>query len=161
MSVIEIGISQLNIFIAFVKEQLPQFDCVILPDVSNVLNLLKLGKIKIYGVLYQGELLAIYVFRCLELYYDAKKATECTTILAKPNTLSDILSAGFAIAWLKLRAATQCVMVLIEGTAHSPVVITALEKNTSVSLHFKSPTAFFLYNYATYSVSNTKALLFY
>ena len=161
MSVIEIGISQLNIFIAFVKEQLPHFECVVLPDVSNVLNLLKLGKIKIYGVLYNGELLVIYVFRCLELYYDAKKATECTTILARPNTLNDILSAGFAMAWLKLREATHCAMVLIEGTAHSQVVITALEKNPSVSRHFKSPTAFFLYNYATYSVSNTKALLFY
>lgn len=161
MSVIEIGISQLNIFIAFVKEQVFQFDCVILPDVSNVLNLLKLGKIKIYGILYKGELIAIYVFRCLELYYDAKKATECTTILSKPNTLSDILIAGFTMAWLKLREATQCAMVMIEGTAHSEAVITALEKNPSASRHFKSPTAFFLYNYATYSVSNTKALLFY
>jgi hypothetical protein len=161
MSVIEIGISQLNIFIAFVKEQVFQFDCVILPDVSNVLNLLKLGKIKIYGILYKGEVLAIYVFRCLELYYDAKKATECTTILAKPNTLSDSLSAGFTMAWLKLRETTQCAIVLIEGTAHSEAVITALDKNPSVSRHFKSPTAFFLYNYATYSVSNTKALLFY
>ena len=36
-----------------------------------------------------------------------------------------------------------------------------LKKNTTAIYNFKSPTAFFLYNYASYSVRSTKALLFY
>lgn len=160
LNLIEIGVSQLNIFVAFIKEQTLNFDCVILPDLSNVLNLLKLGKLKIYGILCEGELIAAYVFRCLELYYADKKAIECITIIAAA-THNDILIAGFNMCWLKLKESTQCAIVFIEETAQSKVVITALTLNPSAAFSFKSPTAFFLYNYAAYSVKNTKTLLIY
>ena len=165
MTIIEIGIAQLNLFVAFTKEQMPNFECIILPDISSVLNLIKLGKIKIYGVLFQGELIAVYIFRVLELYYADKKAIECITILSKINTPADndndILITGFTLSWAKINADTGCSIVLIEETAHSKAVILAFLKNPLIPLQFKSPTAFFLYNYATYSVKNTKALLFY
>jgi hypothetical protein len=161
MRVIDIDISQLNLFMAFIKNQLPKFECIILPDVSSVLNLLKLGKIKIYGILFQGELIAVYIFRVLELSYGEKKAAECITILAADEKKSDILITGFLMSWLKLKAAIQCEIVIIEGTAHSKAVIQALYANPLVEHHFKSPTAFFLYNYAAYTVPSAKALLFY
>ena len=159
MTLVEIGTSQLNLFIAFIKDQSLKFDCIILPDVSNVLNLIKLGKIKIYGILLQGELIAVYIFRLLELYYGEKKAVECITILSSEST--DILSAGFNMSWEKIKAEAKCAIVFIEGTANSGAVIKALKANPQVQLNFKSPTAFFLYNYASYSVKSTKALLFY
>ena len=165
MTIIEIGIAQLNLFVAFMKEQMPNFECIILPDISSVLNLIKLGKIKIYGILFQGELTAVYIFRILELYYAEKKAIECITILSKKNTPADIdneiLITGFTLSWAKISADTGCSIVLIEETAHSKAVILTLLENPLIPLQFKSPTAFFLYNYATYSVKNTKALLFY
>lgn len=156
MKLIDIGISQLNLFMAFLKSQLPNFDCIILPDVSSVLNLLKLGKIKIYGILFQGHLIAVYIFRLLELYYDKKKASECITILS--NCQPEILVTGFALSWLNINAANQSEIILIEETAHSKTVIKSLDKKT---IKFKSPTAFFLYNYASYSVASSKTLLFY
>jgi hypothetical protein len=159
MTVIEIGPSQLNLFIAFIKEQTLNFECIILPDVSSVLNLIKLGKIKIYGILLQGELIAVYIFRLLELYYGEKKAVECITILSAES--GDILSAGFNVTWEKIKAEVKCDIVFIEGTANSGAVIKDLKKNATAIYNFKSPTAFFLYNYASYSVRNTKALLFY
>ena len=116
MNLIEISVSQLNIFVAFIKEQTPNFDCVILPDLSNVLNLLKLGKLKIYGILSGGELIAAYVFRCLELSYADKKAIECIAIIVAPKH-DDILIAGFNMCWPKLQTLTQCAIVFIEETA--------------------------------------------
>jgi ribosomal protein S18 acetylase RimI-like enzyme len=160
MPVIEIGPNQLNLFIAFIKEQTPRFDCVVLPDVSSALNLLKLGKIKIYGILLQGELIAVYIFRLLELYYGAKKAVECITILAS-DPKADILAAGFHMSWEKIKALTNAAIVFIEGTAHSSAVIKALKANPTAICNFKSPTAFFLYNYVSYSVKSSKTLLFY
>ena len=159
MTLVEIGSSQLSLFIAFIKDQAPKFDCIILPDVSNVLNLIKLGKIKIYGILLQGELIAVYIFRLLELYYGEKKAVECITILSAES--ADILTAGFNMSWEKIKTEAKCAIVFIEGTANSGAVIKALKANPQVQLNFKSPTAFFLYNYASYSVKSTKALLFY
>jgi hypothetical protein len=182
ITVIEIAPQQLNIFIAFVKEQIPKFDCVILPDISNILNLLKGGNIKLYGVLFQGKLIAAYVFRNLELYYGKKKAVECIAILSASGAASEaaseaasgaaseaaseaasvtILANGFALSWKKLNALTQCEILLIEATADSSPVIKALDTNLSVKRNFKSPTAFFLYNYAAYSVPSDKALLIY
>jgi hypothetical protein len=156
MTIIDIGAQQLNLFIAFVKEQTLNFGCVILPDVSNVLHLIKLGQIKIYGILFNGELHAVYIFRMLNLYYGVQKAAECITILSNCQS-TDILTAGFAMSWANIK----CDILIIEDTAHSKSVITALDKNSTVVRNFKSPTAFFLYNYAAYSVKNTKALLFY
>lgn len=161
MTVIEIGNQNLNLFIAFVKEQMANFDCVILPDVSSVLNLIKLGKLKIYGILFQGELIAIYVFRILNLSYGGKKAVECVTILSRDVKQSDILIAGFNMCWHKISSAIECSIVLLEETAHSHTVRKALIKDEKIGYIFKSPTAFFLYNYATYSVPSKKALLFY
>ena len=161
IKLVDIGISQLNLLLAFIKSQLQRFECIVLPDVSSVINLLKLGKIKIYGLLFQGQLTAVYIFRVLELYYGAQKATECITILAADEKQADLLSTGFALSWLKLNAATRCEIVLIEDTAHSKAVLKALAENPTVQRIFKSPTAFFLYNYAAYSVQREKTLLFY
>ena len=161
MAVIEIGPQNLTIFIAFVKDQMPKFECVILPDISSVLNLIKCGNLKVYGILYQGELIAAYVFRRLELYYGEKKAVECIAILSNSKAQHDILTAGFALCWAKINAVTQSNILLIEATADSEAVIKGLDANPAVKRNFKSPTAFFLYNYATYSVRNTKALLIY
>lgn len=161
MSVIELGVQHLSLFISFVKAQGSKFECIVLPDVSSVLNLIKLGKIKIYGILFQGELITIYIFRCLELYYQEKKAVECITILSSDVKQSDILITGFTMSWLKIKLTNQCDIVFIEETAHSKAVIKALDKNPLVVRNFKSPTAFFLYNYAAYSVPSVKTLLIY
>jgi hypothetical protein len=160
MNVIEIGIQQLNIVISFIKEQKHKFDCIILPDVSSVINLIKLGKIKIYGIISNNSLIAIYVFRNIELYYDNKKTIECIMILSTCKT-NDILIGGFRMSLIKLSKINTCDILFIENTAHSNTIINYLLKNPIVTCNFKSPTAFFLYNYAAYSVKNTKSLLFY
>jgi hypothetical protein len=161
MSLIELGVQHLSLFIAFVKAQRSKFECIVLPDISNLLNLIKLGKIKMYGILFQGELIAIYIFRCLELYYQEKKAVECITILSADVKQTDILITGFTMSWLKIKLTTHCSIVFIEETAHGKAVIQALDKNPLVVRNFKSRTAFFLYNYAAYSAPSAKTLLIY
>ena len=160
MSLIEIGAQQLNVFSGFVKEQMPKFECVVLPDVSSVLNLIKLGKLVIYGILLGGELLAAYVFRPLELYYGMDKTVECISIISNCKT-ADVLIAGFNMSLLKVKNKCKVNILLIEETAHSPPVIASLLTNPTVSCNFKSPTAFFFYNYACHSVKNKKILLVY
>jgi hypothetical protein len=208
MNVIEIGPQQLNVVVSFIKEQTTTFECVILPDVSSVLNLIKLGKLKMYGIIFNGEMIALYVFRPMEMYYEKKKTVECVTILSNCET-DAILIAGFTASLAKLNtgtdktsadktsadktsaagtdktsaagtdktsaagtsaagtsaagtsAAPAAELLLIEDTAHSSVIIHSLNKNPSTPCQFKSPTAFFLYNYACYSAKNTKTLLLY
>jgi hypothetical protein len=160
MSIIEISPQQINLFINFVKEQTSSFECVILPDVSSLLNLIKLGKLKIYGILFNGGLIAAYVFRPLEMYYQTQKTIECILILSNCQT-NEILIAGFTMSLLKASAAAAAApaaLVLIEATAHSSAIIDYL-KNTPCK--FKNPTAFFLYNYACYTAPANKTVLLY
>ena len=165
MNVIEVGLQQLNLLIAFIKEQskLSEFECVILPDISSIMNLIKLNKLKIYGIIFNGEMIATYTFRILEMYYSNKKTIECINILSNyTHATSDILIAGFTTCIAKLNSGdNKSEILLIEDTADSKEVIDYLFYNKIVSCNFKSPTAFFLYNYACYSVKNRKALLIY
>ena len=160
MTLLDIGTQQLNVLINFIKEQKTKFECVILPDVSSVLHLLKLEKLLVYGILFGGELIAVYVFRPLELYYEGQKTVECIAIISNCKN-SDVLIAGFNMSLLKVQAKCQTGILLIEGTAHSQPVIAALFSNVTVVKKFTSPTAFFLYNYASYSVKQEKTLLIY
>jgi hypothetical protein len=160
MNVIEIGINQLNALISFVKEQMMNFECVVIPDVSSVMNLIKLEKLLSYGILFNGELIAVYVFRPLELFYDNKKSVECISIISKCKT-NDVLIAGFNMSLINVKKKCNATILFVEETAHSQPIIASLNSNCSVVFNFKSPTAFFLYNYACYSFKNNKTLLIY
>jgi hypothetical protein len=159
--VIPIGGAQMNLFIQFLSDQKPQFDCVVLPDVASVLHLLKLEKLLIYAIIFNGQLHAAYVFRPLALAYGPKKTVECIAIIKTADCTADFLSAGFNVALQIIRAKTAAEILLIEETAHSPPVIAALLKNPTAKSLFKNPTAFFLYNYACYSVKHSQTLLIY
>jgi hypothetical protein len=196
MSVISIGSQQLNVFVNFIKEQKQQFDCTVVPDVSSLLNLIKMEKFLIYGVLFNGELLAVYIFRPLELYYErgaaplkppltkdvesgsarqrskplekeaSGKTVECIAVISSTHDKDkdkdkDILIAGFNMSLLKVKAKCGASTLLVEANAHSQAVIKDLDSNSTVLRMFKNPTAFFLYNYACYSLRSNKTLLIY
>ena len=177
MSLIEIGANQLNIFVAFIKEQKKQFECTVVPDVSSLLNLIKLEKFLIYGIIFNNELLAAYVFRPIELYQRGRaplkpplehevangKTVECIAIISNKDKDKDkdILITGFNMSLLKTITKCGASSLLVEETAHSQPIIKSLTINSTVFYNFKSPTAFFLYNYACYSIKNDKTLLIY
>ena len=160
MTLLDIKEQQLNVLINFIKEQKTRFDCTILPDVSSFLHLVKLGKLLVYGILLGNELIAAYIFRPLELYYEGKKTVECIAIISNCKT-SEVLVAGFNMSLLRCKVKSEADILLIEGTAHSQPIIAALQKNVSVFKKFTSPTAFYLYNYACYSFKKERTLLIY
>ena len=160
MTIIEITSNQLQLLYTFIKQQLPKFECVILPDLSNLLNLIKNEKLLIYTILFNGEIIAAYIFRPLELYYGNQKAIECISIISNCK-ISDVLVTGFNMCLLKIKNKTKSSILFIESNADSLPVINALNTNTSVLYKYKIPTAFYLYNYASYTVKNNKTLLIY
>ena len=209
MTLIAINAEHLNVLIHFIKEQKKNLECTVLPDVSSLLNLIKLEKLLIYGILCNNELIAIYVFRPLALYHkmgsapfkqrgsapfkppleregtgvegegtmveaegtsvegegtsiesSSGKTVECITIFTSENN-NDILITGFNMSLIKVKEKCQAATLLLEETGHSSPVIKALARNSTILRMFKSPTAFFLYNYACYSVKKEKAMLIY
>uniref|UniRef100_A0A6C0HFK0 Glycylpeptide N-tetradecanoyltransferase n=1 Tax=viral metagenome TaxID=1070528 RepID=A0A6C0HFK0_9ZZZZ len=158
MNVIEIGVPQLALLVEFIKSQQHNFECVILPDITNLANMIKTENISIYGLIAGGSLLSIYVFRNIQFYYNGRRATEC--ILALYSYNKDLFITGFTIALGKVIAKYKVGILLIEDTAQAYGLIANLNV-LNVPLLFKSPTAFFMYNYACYSISHRKFMILY
>jgi hypothetical protein len=233
INVIEIGIAQLPSFTAFIKSQMKNFDCVILPDLTNLMHLIKTGNIIIYALMDRtANIIATYMFRRLNMTYTnvganvgatnvgatnvgatnvgatnvgatnvganvganvnkKQHAIECINIvIAKcvdttcvdttcvdttcvdttcvdttcvdTTCVDTTCVVGFSISLLKLKEKNEIDLLLIEDTANARVVIDNLNNKLNLPIKFKSPTAFFLYNYACYSLYKSElALIIY
>ena len=160
INVIEIGSTQLNLLINFIYNQSKHFDCIIMPDLSNILNMIITENIYIYGVIHNNNLIASYAFRRPKLFYDNEEAIECFFSLYDETIKSDCFISGFNISLNKCKEKLKTNILLIENIGQSGKLIEYLENNL-LNILFKSPTAFFLYNYASYTVPNIKSLIFY
>jgi GNAT superfamily N-acetyltransferase len=158
IKVIEIGIQQLPLLVEFINTLKGHFDCVILPDLTNLANMIKTDNIIIYGVITNAKLLSIYVFRNTQLYYNSRRSIECILTLYDYN--KEIFITGFNIALGKLKNRFKNDIIMIEDNSHSNRLIDNF-KILNVLPLFHSPTAFFLYNYACYSVNNRSFLILY
>ena len=69
-----------------------------------------------------------------------------------------VFCEGFALACKALQDKKQIELVLIEDTAHANIVLDKIQKSAHL---FISPTAFFLYNYACYSIKKNEFLIIY
>lgn len=159
-SLIEIGVNQLYLCIDFIKSQMANFSCVILPDVTSLAHLIKTENLKIYCLLagangLGNSIVACYIFRLMDLTYDTEKACEC---IATINTIPiTVFQQGFLQASKLLKEKQQIVLILLEETAHASQLMQPLASH----IKFTSPTAFFFYNYACYSIKSQKCLIVY
>lgn len=163
MVVIEITEQNIYLFTHFMKSNNKCFDCVINPELPNVLNLIKTKNIYIYGIIHSDNIISAYVFKNPTLKYDGDNyVIECiTTVTNNTKCNTEIFTIGFYIALDMCRKQINATRLLIEDTAHSHYIIERLKKNTSVKIFTESPTAFFLYNYACYSIPSNSCLFLY
>jgi len=171
LNIIEIGSLQLPLLIDFIHLQKNNFDCIIMPDLSNILNMIKSENIYIYGVLTENYLSAIYVFRKPNLYYEKEEAIECIMSIDGfvnnnniNNNNNNGFITGFNISLNKIKEKLKISILLVENTSSNNKItlylnnLFILEKN---NILFESPTAFFLYNYVSYSIPSEKLLILY
>ena len=169
-SLIESGANQLHLFIDFIKSQMSQFNCVILPDVTNLAHLIKTNNLRIYCLVSKASIskanvdiskannniIAVYIFRLLELTYDTKKTCECIATINA--TTMDLFQYGFRQACTTLQEKNEIALLLVEETAHTKKLLTPQIK---AQAQFTSPTAFFFYNYACHSLKAQECLIVY
>ena len=162
-NVIEISVKQLPLFTDFIKLKTPYFECVVMPDITNLMNLIKTENIIIYALLDTNkQILATYIYRNLNLNYDEKKVMECISIVLHESILQEkekeeakkVYELSFNIALLKLKKKFPFDLLLIENTANANLIIDCFNNNNNnkTILKFKSPTAFFFYNYAHHTI---------
>jgi hypothetical protein len=179
INVIEIGVSQISLLLDFIHSQKEFFDCIIMPDVSNIINMIKTENIFIYGIIDNNELISVYVFKKPNLYYNnVDEAIECLMTLNNNNNNNNnnndndkinskfnnetIFINGFNISLNKIKEKLKTTILLLENTGNSNIVYNYLHENIQQKyILFKSPTAFFFYNYGCYSIPKNKLLILY
>lgn len=165
VSLIVIGLEQIHLFVDFIKLNMHQFQCSILPDITNLTHLIKKGNIKVYCLVDQhsvgSTIITCYIFKISNTSYHGQRAVECiSTVAACHNT---IFITGFALALQKLEM-EHITLVLIEDTAHANKILYNVINNNTINnniIKFISPTAFFFYNYACYSFNKNEVLIIY
>lgn len=163
-NVIEINTDQLFLFNDFISLQKKdnQFECIIMPDMSNIINLLKSQNIFIYGIINKGELMAVYIFRRPNLFYNKEESVECfLTLYNKKISDVQLFINGFIVSLHKLKQKINNSYLLIEELCDNDIIIDHFIHNKNIILDFTSPTAFFLYNYCSYTVNSKKSIIFY
>lgn len=163
MVVIEITEQNIHLFSHFMKLNAKYFDCVINPDLPTILNLVKTKNIYIYGIIHSDNIISTYVFKNPTLKYDGdNNVIECITTVKNNNKCDEeLFTIGFNIALDMCRKQMNATRLLIENTAHSNCIIERFKKNTNIKIFTESPTAFFFYNYACYSITSNLCLFLY
>lgn len=160
ISHIEITNNNLQLLTEFIKKETNNYDCVIIPDISNIINLIKTENIFIYALIQNHNLIACYIFRDPSINYDNNKAIESTCSIFNNKYSKDVFINGFKQSYIKCREKIDGKCLLIEDIGNNNIIINNLLEKNIISF-IKSPTAFFLYNYATYSCNNNKSFLLY
>lgn len=133
------------------------FDWTFIPDMTNLTTLLKTKSLLIKGIfsITEDKLVGIYVFRQSELYYKNRKIINLVTSCFLKSSCSQEL---FLTVFQNLILAATT--MLIEETGYNANLTTALLRLNATQL-FKSPAAYYLYNYASYSCKSEKVLLLF
>lgn len=159
MEVIEIGISNLTLLAEYIFSQKDKLGCVILPEITNIANLIKNSNILVYGILIGGRLISLYLFRDSATTYKDDYALDLICSLNSCPTVTIFIN-GFKKALLKAKEKFNSNIILIDELG-SNYLITEYAKKREISLIFKSVSAFFLYNYVSYTVPSQDCFIFY
>jgi hypothetical protein len=155
------GKQTMSSFIAFVKTQLERFKWSILPDVSNINNLVKQGGYVIYIMRKVHRVYAVYVFRDHGLNVDNAVAMECIMCLKEPSLGQDTFLAGWLAAVQHLQKTHSVAHIWLEGLGDAVALQRLLNSGKGLTVVDNSPTAFFFYNYATHTVQADECIAVY
>lgn len=159
--VIEINSKNIHLFTNFIFNNTKSFDCVIVPDISNIINLINTNNISIYGNIINNHLSCVYIFRDASLEYKSSSSIECIATLYNKDILD--ISTFFEYFFISLNKCNKkytSKYLLFENTADTYNIIDYISKHNIKQL-YNNPTAFFLYNYACYTCNPKHTFLLY
>lgn len=158
MKLVEVTSKNLSLFVDHLQRKREIYDCIIVPEVANIYNMVNSGVITMYGILQNGKLCAVYVFRDAATYYDGERAVELVCSISTCH-FDEIFYDGFTQALALCCQEWKATKVIIDGVGDNQKIINNLFHQTSA--HFlSSPSAYFLYNYASYTYPPDKCFLF-
>jgi GNAT superfamily N-acetyltransferase len=136
-----------------------QFDIMIFPEVSNIIELMKTKNLFIYTILTStNEIAAAYFYKksCVFIEKDLEILT-CIGSIYGENVNKEIFIHGFKTTFWKIAEKHRFGFAAIENISHNYIIIHNLMKKTKPEVI--SPTAYFFYNFAYPTFSSNKSFI--
>jgi len=159
IKLIQITSQNLHLAVEFIFNRSKLMTCMIVPEVTNILNLMKSGNIILYALIENDYLISLYFYRDAAILYQDQKTMECIGSLSA-CPFEDIFLAGFFMSVRKSAKQFKTSKVLIENTSNNTLVNKYIETQNIIPF-LKSPTGFFLYNYVSYTLPADKCFILY
>ena len=153
---LEINSQNFRFLYDFIKLNNNKFDIIIIPDVTNILELIKTKNIFIYAILCDDEIICCYFYRksCVQI----EKGLEVLSCFASICECEEnIFIQGFKISFWKISAENLFGFAAIENISHNSIIINNIILKTNPII--KSPTAYFFYNFAYPTFKFDKCLI--
>lgn len=172
VNVIEISEKNIFLFTQLLTDKKSIFDCIIVPEIGTLANLLKTRHILMYGLIVGNTLVSCYLFKYQYLIYNKDEhVIEC---IASINACKDggDNNNNISVFFLGFKKALCSVIkreselnrpikkILIENTSHNNIIVDHINKIIP-SPYSKTPCAFFLYNYISYSIQSSSCFILY
>jgi hypothetical protein len=185
IQLIEINKLNIRLLTTFIQSQKTKFECFVLPDLTNLLNLVTSNTYKIYGLREKDKLIAVYFFRNSYMSYDLRsekekennedreKETKKNSKNSKKSkkeicsiecfasindTIHEIFIAGFSLTLYKYSKMIKAKLITIENIGNNNIIINHIFL-LNIIPRIVSPTAYFYYNYAKRPILPEKAMI--
>lgn len=140
----------------FLKINSIQFDILIYPEVSNMLELLKTQNIFIYTILNNDNIICAYFYKKTCVFIEP--SMEILNCFASINTTDkDIFIQGFKISFWETAEQHYFGFSTIENVSHNQCIIENVQLKTKP--HFIKQGAYFFYNFSCQTFSAKKTLI--
>ena len=164
MKLIEINKLNIRLLTIFIHSQKEKFDCLITPDITNLINLVNNDTYKIYAIIENDKLIACYFFKDSHMHYDDNQTNKFNIksidYFASISNChhNEIFIKGFSIALHKYSKKIKARLVTIENISDNNIIINNMFL-LNIIPKIVSPTAYFLYNYAKRPILPEKTFL--
>lgn len=164
LSIILITKQTVHLLMDFIKENIKKFDCTITCHIGNLVHLINCKIIYPYVLKMNDDIIACYFLKNTFSNYHKQYLIELTSSISN-CPYAEMFYTGFTNAYYQICHQMKTKMIIIENISHNNAIVDRIarenvNKNKNKLLEI-SPTAFFLYNYSTYSVKPEKVFCVY
>ena len=154
-SIIEVTQTNLQMALEFVYHKCSSYDCVIAACVANIQTSIIKGCLHPYMLIVPGKVMALYILRDPALYQGADPTIECSGSLI--DCEESLFVQGFWEAVRRFNKTIHAKRLIVETLGDNMLLVNGLER--SIPLLGSSPTAYFLYNYASHSIDPSRTFM--
>jgi len=156
MAVVLVTNGTIYLLMDFIKENISKFECTITPHIGNLTHLIKNKIIYVYLLKSDNNIVSCYFFKNTFSTYHKKPLIELTSSISN-CPYAEMFYKGFTNAYYMICREIKTKYIIIENISHNNLIVDRIHKN-QIEI---SPTAFFLYNYVSYSFKPEKIFCIY